>query len=102
MIALQMYSWIRRRHNGYVQKDLPNISRRMVDFVTWSETHSVLPTLFALQVFWIPVQLLNFKFVPVRHQLNVVLLTSIVWTALLSMWYPPVEDQPDADYVHPE
>jgi hypothetical protein len=22
--------------------------------------------------------------------LNVVLLTSVVWTALLSMWYPPV------------
>ena len=30
-------------------------------------------------VFWIPVQLLNFNFVPVRHQLNVVLLTSVVW-----------------------
>mmetsp|Transcript_16235 Transcript_16235/g.19824 ORF Transcript_16235/g.19824 Transcript_16235/m.19824 type:complete len:346 (-) Transcript_16235:119-1156(-) len=43
-------------------------------------------------VFWIPVQLLNFKFVPVRHQLNVVLVTSIVWTALLSAWYPPEED----------
>ena len=40
-------------------------------------------------VFWIPVQLLNFQFVPVRHQLNVVLLTSVVWTALLSAWYPP-------------
>lgn len=40
-------------------------------------------------VFWIPVQLLNFNFVPVRHQLNVVLLTSVVWTALLSAWYPP-------------
>lgn len=39
--------------------------------------------------FWIPVQLLNFQFVPVKHQLNVVLLTSIVWTALLSAWYPP-------------
>ena len=57
---------------------------------------------FVMQVFWIPVQLLNFNFVPVRHQLNVVLLTSIVWTALLSMWYPPVEDKPDADFVHPE
>ena len=34
-------------------------------------------------------QLLNFQFVPVRHQLNVVLLTSVVWTALLSAWYPP-------------
>jgi protein Mpv17 len=43
-------------------------------------------------VFWIPVQLLNFRFVPVRHQLNVVLLTSVVWTALLSMWYPPEDD----------
>ena len=44
-----------------------------------------------LQAFWIPVQLINFNFVPVRHQLNVVLLTSVVWTALLSMWYPPIE-----------
>mmetsp|Transcript_33862 Transcript_33862/g.81446 ORF Transcript_33862/g.81446 Transcript_33862/m.81446 type:complete len:296 (-) Transcript_33862:154-1041(-) len=43
--------------------------------------------------FWIPVQLLNFQFIPVRHQLNVVLVTSIVWTALLSAWYPPVEDK---------
>lgn len=25
-------------------------------------------------------------------QLNVVLLTSIVWTALLSAWYPPLEE----------
>jgi protein Mpv17 len=40
-------------------------------------------------VFWIPVQLLNFRYIPVRHQLNVVLLTSVVWTALLSAWYPP-------------
>ena len=37
-------------------------------------------------------QLLNFRFVPVRHQLNVVLVTSIVWTALLSAWYPPQHD----------
>ena len=43
-------------------------------------------------VFWIPVQLLNFRFVPVRHQLNVVLTTSVVWTALLSAWYPPEDD----------
>ena len=40
-------------------------------------------------VFWIPIQLLNFQFVPVRHQLNVVLITSVVWTAMLSAWYPP-------------
>jgi len=43
-------------------------------------------------VFWIPVQLLNFQFVPVRHQLNVVLITSVAWTALLSAWYPPTEE----------
>lgn len=47
--------------------------------------------------FWIPVQLLNFRFVPVRHQLNVVLLTSVVWTALLSAWYPPEKEGGDAD-----
>ena len=45
--------------------------------------------------FWIPIQLLNFQFVPVRHQLNVVLLTSVVWTALLSAWYPPEEKGDD-------
>jgi protein Mpv17 len=40
-------------------------------------------------IFWIPIQLLNFQYIPVRHQLNVVLLTSVIWTALLSAWYPP-------------
>ena len=49
-------------------------------------------------VFWIPIQLLNFQFVPIRHQLNVVLLTSVVWTALLSMWYPPTSDD-DGDKI---
>jgi protein Mpv17 len=42
-------------------------------------------------IFWIPVQLINFRFVPVRHNLNVTLVVSIVWTALLSAWYPPEE-----------
>lgn len=42
-------------------------------------------------------QLLNFKFVPVRHQLNVVLLVSVAWTALLSAWYPPGENNADDD-----
>lgn len=50
-------------------------------------------------VFWIPVQLLNFNFVPVRHQLNVVLLTSVVWTALLSAWYPPEEDDKESHEI---
>lgn len=43
--------------------------------------------------FWIPIQLINFQFTPVRHQLNIVLITSIVWTALLSAWYPPKPQQ---------
>ena len=47
--------------------------------------------------FWIPIQLLNFRFIPVRHQLNVVLLTSIVWTALLSAWYPPNSQDENSD-----
>lgn len=65
--------------------------------------HRITEVLWDTQVaqwtFWIPIQLLNFQFVPVRHQLNVVLLTSIVWTALLSMWYPP---QTDVDVNDPE
>ena len=53
---------------------------------------SIWGLMIAQWVFWIPVQLLNFQFIPVRHQLNVVLITSIVWTALLSFWYPPEAD----------
>lgn len=45
------------------------------------------PTMKAQWAFWIPVQYVNFKFVPVRHQLNVVLLTSVVWTAALSFFF---------------
>lgn len=45
------------------------------------------PTMKAQWAFWIPVQFLNFKYVPVRHQLNVVLLTSVVWTAALSFTF---------------
>lgn len=82
--------------------NLEQIYNRIAD-VLW-ETQK------AQWVFWIPVQLLNFRFVPVRHQLNVVLLTSIVWTALLSAWYPPqpevgqhsqVEQQAVADETKP-
>ena len=65
-------------------KNLTEIENRIKD-VLWD-------TQVAQWKFWIPVQLLNFQFVPVRHQLNVVLLTSVVWTALLSAWYPPEEE----------
>lgn len=69
-------------------QNLDQIIQRIKD-VLW-ETQK------AQWVFWIPIQLINFRFVPVRHQLNIVLLTSIVWTALLSAWYPPVEQTDDS------
>lgn len=47
------------------------------------------PTMLAQWSFWIPVQYLNFRFIPVRHQLNVVLTTSVAWTAFLSWTFPP-------------
>ena len=61
------------------------VYNRIAD-VLW-DTHK------AQWVFWIPVQLLNFQFVPIRHKLNVVLITSVVWTALLSAWYPPEDKE---------
>ena len=39
--------------------------------------------------FWIPAQLINFRFVPVRHQLNFVLVVSLGWTTFLSLAFPP-------------
>ena len=70
---------------GAMQGLSPSECYKRIEDVLWD-------TQKAQWAFWIPVQLLNFRFVPVRHQLNVVLLTSIVWTALLSAWYPPVEE----------
>ena len=67
---------------GYMQGQNTTQVMDKINSVLW-ETQK------AQWVFWIPIQLLNFQFVPVRHQLNVVLLTSVVWTALLSAWYPP-------------
>eukprot|EP00931_Biecheleriopsis_adriatica_P061983 TRINITY_DN37308_c0_g2_i1.p1 TRINITY_DN37308_c0_g2~~TRINITY_DN37308_c0_g2_i1.p1 ORF type:complete len:220 (+),score=29.13 TRINITY_DN37308_c0_g2_i1:83-742(+) len=46
-------------------------------------------TLKAQWAFWIPAQLINFKFVPVRHQLNFVLVVSLAWTTFLSLAFPP-------------
>jgi len=71
---------------GAMQGMKPNQIYDRISDVLWD-------TQVAQWTFWIPVQLLNFQFVPVRHQLNVVLLTSVVWTALLSAWYPPEENK---------
>jgi protein Mpv17 len=71
----------------------PQIYDRICD-VLWE-------TQLAQWAFWIPVQLINFQFTPVRHQLNVVLLTSIAWTALLSAWYPPLDPKENAAAEEP-
>merc|ERR1712150_124791 len=68
---------------GLQGMNLQQIYDRLVD-VLW-ETQK------AQWAFWIPVQLLNFRFVPVRHQLNVVLVTSVVWAAFLSFVFPPAD-----------
>eukprot|EP00965_Chrysotila_dentata_P010688 347676-Pleurochrysis_carterae.AAC.2 len=34
-------------------------------------------------------QLINFSYVPVRHQLNFVLVVSLFWTTFLSLAFPP-------------
>jgi hypothetical protein len=73
------------KHRYKKDKDGQYVMDLRIAYVLWD-------TQKAQWVFWIPVQLLNFRFVPVRHQLNVVLLTSVVWTALLSAWYPPEEE----------
>ena len=75
---------------GLMQGQTPAEAMKRIEDLLWD-------TQKAQWAFWIPVQLLNFRFVPVRHQLNVVLLTSIVWTALLSAWYPPVEDEEEGE-----
>lgn len=48
-------------------------------------------TLKAQWAFWIPAQLINFRMVPVRHQLNFVLVVSLAWTTFLSLAFPPTK-----------
>lgn len=47
------------------------------------------PTMRAQWALWIPAQLVNFRYMPVRHQLNFVLAVSLVWTTFLSLAFPP-------------
>ena len=88
LMDMQKAQWV-RIHQSYDRYHHDSNSRTNYknEFISPSSPFAS----FFLQAFWIPVQLINFNFVPVRHQLNVVLLTSVVWTALLSMWYPPIE-----------
>jgi protein Mpv17 len=80
------WSWI---SNALYHGSMGALQGQNVDQVYHRIADNLWETQKAQWVFWIPVQLLNFRFVPVRHQLNVVLITSIAWSALLSMWYPP-------------
>uniref|UniRef100_A0A7S4FC16 Peroxisomal membrane protein MPV17 n=1 Tax=Chrysotila carterae TaxID=13221 RepID=A0A7S4FC16_CHRCT len=52
-------------------------------------------TLKAQWMFWIPAQLINFSYVPVRHQLNFVLVVSLFWTTFLSLAFPPEPKKPE-------
>lgn len=47
------------------------------------------PTMKAQWALWVPAQVVNFKYVPVRHQLNFVLILSLVWTTFLSLAFQP-------------
>jgi len=59
-------------------------------------------TLKAQWAFWIPAQLINFKYVPVRHQLNFVLVVSLAWTTFLSLAFPPDTGIADKKSAEPE
>ena len=47
------------------------------------------PTMKAQWALWVPAQVINFKYVPLRHQLNFVLVLSLAWTTFLSLAFPP-------------
>ncbi|XP_062511602.1 uncharacterized protein LOC134187485 [Corticium candelabrum] len=44
----------------------------------------IIPTMKANYMLWPAVQIINFKFVPVAHQLNLILIVSLGWAAFLS------------------
>lgn len=67
---------------------LQGMSLRQVQRRLWG---TLWDTLLAQWALWVPVQVLNFRFVPVRHQLGVVLVVSLVWTTFLSLAFPPAQ-----------
>ena len=48
---------------------------------------NIFSTMVAQWIFWIPAQVINFKFVPLRYQLMYVLSLSLIWTTFLSFFY---------------
>ena len=57
----------------------------------------IVDTMLAQWAFWVPAQIINFKFVPVRHQLNFVLALSYGWTTFLSLAFPPAKLEKSKD-----
>lgn len=53
-------------------------------------------TLIAQWALWLPAQTIQFRYVPVRHQLGFVLFCSLVWSTFLSAAYPPSRPAPHA------
>jgi len=91
------WSWI---SNSLYHASMGAMQGMTYNQITDRISNVLMDTQKAQWVFWIPIQLINFRFVPVRHQLNVVLTISVVWTALMSSWYPPEgEEKGDEDGV---
>lgn len=63
---------------------LPLLQGHDTDYAKDNVRRNLLPILKVNWMVWPIVQILNFKFVPVAHQLNVALLVSLVWVSFLS------------------
>jgi len=75
--------------NAYYHAVLGALQGMSVSQVYHRVESTLWDTLKAQWAFWIPAQLVNFRFVPVRHQLNFVLVVSVLWTTFLSLAFPP-------------
>ena len=75
--------------NAYYHAVLGGLQGMSFTQISDRVTSTLWDTLKAQWAFWIPAQLINFKYMPVRHQLNFVLVVSLFWTTFLSLAFPP-------------
>jgi len=87
--------------NAYYHAVLGALQGMSVAQVSDRVTSTLWDTLKAQWAFWIPAQLINFKYTPVRHQLNFVLVVSLAWTTFLSLAFPPKAVAADDDAATP-
>ena len=73
----------------YYHAVLGGMQGMSVDQIKERISSTFLDTLLAQWAFWCPAQLTNFMYVPVRHQMNYVLVVSLFWTTFLSLAFPP-------------